>query len=199
MDAGRYYVAAIVLVAMPSALAYWLLIHPLADRWRRLGPWPTGMIIGIAVAAVALAIFRFRSTLLGVDLGYSPLLSGLAMVLVVGAGAIGFTVRKQMTVSTLIGRPELNSKRHPGRLVTVGIYGRIRHPRYVEGTLGMLGCTLFSNYFGLYVVFMICLPVLYFVVILEDRELAKRFGPAFVEYSRIVPRFFPKVRLTAFN
>ena len=104
-----------------------------------------------------------------------------------------------MPVGTLIGRPELNSKRHPGRLVTVGIYGRIRHPRYVEGALGILGCTLFANYLGLYVVFMICLPVLYFVVILEDRELAKRFGPAFVEYSRNVPRFFPKVRPTAFN
>jgi protein-S-isoprenylcysteine O-methyltransferase Ste14 len=147
------------------------------------------MIIGIAVALVALAIFRFRRTLLWIDFGFSPLLAGLAAVFIVGAVAIGFNVWKQIAISTLIGRPELSSKRHPGKLVTEGIYARIRHPRYVEGALGILGCTLFANYLGLYIAFLICLPILYLVVILEDRELAKRFGTSFEEYSRNVPNF----------
>ena len=39
----------------------------------------------------------------------------------------------------------------PGLLVE-GIYGRIRHPRYIELTLGTLGWALFANYLAGYAI-----------------------------------------------
>ena len=32
----------------------------------------------------------------------------------------------------------------------------------------------------------------YFIVVLEERELRDRFGSTYEEYSRRVPRFFPR-------
>jgi len=36
------------------------------------------------------------------------------------------------------------------------------------------------------------LPLIYFIVRLEERELRERFGTAYEEYCRQVPRFVPK-------
>lgn len=194
MDAARRIVAMLVVVALPTALAYWLLVHPLARHWRRLGPWRTALVVGSAVALIALALFHFRRTLLGADLGFSAPLTGLAVLFLAGALAIGVRVWKRMPLGALLGRPEFDSGEHPGKLVTAGIYGRIRHPRYVEVALGILASALFANYLGLYIVCAACAPFLYLVVVLEERELVRRFGPAYEEYARNVPRFFPKLK-----
>ena len=37
MDSARYYVALVTVVAFPPPLVAWLLIHPLADKLRRIG------------------------------------------------------------------------------------------------------------------------------------------------------------------
>jgi protein-S-isoprenylcysteine O-methyltransferase Ste14 len=53
---------------------------------------------------------------------------------------------------------------------------------------------LFANYLGAYIVVVLSLPLIHFVVRLEERELRERFGTAYEEYYRRVPRFVPKPR-----
>lgn len=99
--------------------------------------------------------------------------------------------RRRLTFPVLAGWSEL-SRDKPGVLLTDGIYGRMRHPRYVEVVLGTLVYCLIANYAGAYIVLAAAVPVLYAVVLLEERELRQRFGAAYTAYARRVPRFFPR-------
>jgi len=192
LDSARNIVAFIVVASFPPALLMWLLIHPFAAFWRRVGVVGTYLVMAVPVAGCINVVLRFREELLGVDLGTN----WITVILGVGCAVGGFLVsrqrRKKLGFGTLTGVPELSRDRHPGTLLTDGIYGMIRHPRYVEAYMWVVGYALFANYLGAYVVVILCLPAIYAVVVLEERELRERFGAAYEEYCREVPRFVPK-------
>ncbi len=56
----------------------------------------------------------------------------------------------------------------------------------------MLAYALVANYVGGYIVSALCLPTIYLMVLLEERELRARFGMEYLEYCQRVPRFVPK-------
>ena len=87
---------------------------------------------------------------------------------------------------------ELAPEKRPQKLITTGIYAAIRHPRYLQMYLSFVGCAFIANYLALYLVVALWLPGLYVIVLLEEKELRDRFGPAYEEYCRQVPRFIPR-------
>jgi protein-S-isoprenylcysteine O-methyltransferase Ste14 len=194
MDSLRYFIALIVLVALPPGLLLWLVIHPFASFWRRLGPVWTYAILAVPVALVMAALFLARGRLLAIEFGTSYVLTAPA-VLCLAAGATMFLKRRrQLTAGILTGLPELSQKRYPGRLLTEGLYGRVRHPRYLEITLWTLAYALLANYLAPYVLLALSVPTIYVVVLLEERELHNRFGAEYEAYCRRVPRFVPRIR-----
>jgi protein-S-isoprenylcysteine O-methyltransferase Ste14 len=74
------------------------------------------------------------------------------------------------------------------------VYAWVRHPRYIQVALALLGFTLIANYLAPYVIFALWLPVLYLIIRIEERELRDRFGQAYEEYCRKVPWFMPRMR-----
>ena len=98
-----------------------------------------------------------------------------------------------MSIATLIGIPEL-SQQPSGRLLRDGIYGVVRHPRYLSAGIGMLATLLIVNYLGLYIVVMSAIPPGCVMLALEERELLDRFGTAYEDYKRDVPRLVPRWR-----
>ena len=194
LDTARYFVAFLVLASYPLSLLLWLAIHPLAAFWRKLGPVWTYSLLGVPGAAYVLGVWYLREPLLGVDLGANGRTIVGAGVSIVGALLINRQRRRQLSFGKLSGIPELSREQYPGTLLTDGIYGQLRHPRYLEALLWVLAYVLFANYVGAYLVLAFSLPVLYLVVILEERELHERFGVAYEDYCRRVPRFVPKPR-----
>ncbi|MFH1575128.1 MAG: isoprenylcysteine carboxylmethyltransferase family protein [Acidobacteriota bacterium] len=192
MNTFRYYLALILVVSLPPALLLWFTIHPFARHWRKIGPAGTYAVLSVPVLLLAAAVFRVRSELLAVDLGtrYWPI--GASALCLGGAAVIAWKRKKQLTFRILAGIPELSPRHYPGKLLTEGIYSRIRHPRYAEAFLGVLGYALLSNYLAGYVLAAACIPVGYWLVVLEERELHRRFGRDYAEYSSRVPRFIPK-------
>ena len=87
--------------------------------------------------------------------------------------------------------PELQANGRGGQLLTEGIYSKMRHPRYVELSLGTFALTLFVNHLGTYLLFVAFLAGLHAVVLLEERELCERFGEEYLAYRARVPRFIP--------
>ena len=122
------------------------------------------------------------------------MLVALAGVFYLIAAAIEIQCRKHLKFRTLVGMPELVPEPATGKLITAGIYGRVRHPRYVSIFFGVVAVALFSNYLATYVVAGAMVPVLYALTFFEERELLDRFGEEYVEYSRRVPRFMPNWR-----
>lgn len=193
MDSARHLLAAALLVVVPPALLFWFVVHPLVRFWRRLGPWWSLGILGVLMAAVMVGLYRVRAPLLSVEFGTRlPLVATGAACLAVAT--LTFVVLKRyLTLRILIGVPELSPRDGPGKLLTEGIYARMRNPRYVQYALTLLGCALVSNYLAIYVLFALSLPGFYLIVRLEERELLERFGAEYAAYCRRVPRFMPRL------
>jgi len=192
-DLARYYLALVILVSVPGAVLFWFPIHPFAAFWRRVGVG-VAYVVGFGLmVAVGVLLFLFRAPLLAVDFGTSWVTAGVGLVLWIGAAFLRHAWRKQLKVSILFGLPELAPDRYPTKLLTEGIYARVRHPRYFEFSLGGVGAALVSNYPAAYLAVLLTIAGLVVLVPFEERELEARFGDEFRDYRRRVPAIFPKL------
>ena len=191
MDSFRYGVAFLFLLGLPPGLFFWFFIHPFAALWRRLGlGWTYGLVGTIMLMTMA-GMYLVHTPLLAIQFGTNFFCCGFALVCLTGAGLIAFQRRKYLAVGMMIGIPELRAADQSSVLLKEGIYACIRHPRYIEVFLAVVGFAFFSNYLVVYVWAVLSLPVLYAIIVLEERELRDRFGQVYVEYCRHVPRFIP--------
>jgi protein-S-isoprenylcysteine O-methyltransferase Ste14 len=188
----RFGLALVVLLGLPGGVLLWLFIHPFAAQWRRIGAAWTYAILLIPVTVVDVVVFRARGWLLAVDYGTHVGLIALGALCALGAGLIAAKRRRLLTLAVLAGLPELSPERYPPRLLTEGIYGRIRHPRYVELALWVLAYACVANYLATWIAFALLIPAMYLVVVLEERELRERFGDEYEAYAEQVPRFIPR-------
>jgi isoprenylcysteine carboxyl methyltransferase (ICMT) family protein YpbQ len=194
MSAVRYGLALILVITLPALLLSWMLIHPFVHFWRRLGPVWTYSLVGGLIALAMMGLLLLHRALLAREFGTSyPLIASGVMCLVASLW-MRLQLSKHVGVELLVGLPELDPERHPSAPVTEGLYAWVRHPRYVQVALALLGFTLIANYLAPYVIFALWLPVLYLIVRLEERELRERFGQAYEVYCRKVPRFMPRTR-----
>jgi protein-S-isoprenylcysteine O-methyltransferase Ste14 len=192
MDTIRYVIALMLIAAIPAAIIFWLLVHPFARYWRRLGAGRSYVILcPIAFGAMA-GMVMLRDRLLAADFGLNIPLALAGVLLLVAAGIMLLTLRKRLPIRVLVGIPEL-SPEQPGSLIIDGIYARIRHPRYVQMTLALLGYALIANFPAVYASLLIWVAGIYAVALLEERELRDRFGDEYRAYCRRVPRFIPKI------
>jgi protein-S-isoprenylcysteine O-methyltransferase Ste14 len=83
---------------------------------------------------------------------------------------------------------------HIEKIVTGGIYSKIRHPGYLGLILAYFGIAFwFINMIP--VIIALILSALYILTALKEEEyLTKKFGNGYEEYRRLVPwRFIPKI------
>lgn len=192
MEAIRRVFAMLLVVGMPPGVTFWLLVHPLAGFWRRLGPGWAYTLIGAAETALIVLLVLLRDHLLGRDRGTSWVLITLGALLYVGSIWLSLLCRRQLRMSVFAGGPELSSRAYPGRLLQEGVYAHIRHPRYASVIIGTGGLALAANHTGAYVVVGISLLLLWPVILLEERELAARFGAEYEAYRRRTPALLPR-------
>lgn len=192
MNTARYVFGVLIVTMMPPALVWWVVVHPFVGFWRRLGPRLALALLGVLGVASAGGLFLVRDRLLLSDLGMRWPLVPLAVALLAAAIAIARARGKHLTRRILSGVPELEEGGRGGVLLTEGIYGVIRNPRYVEVALGTFAYAVFANYVGAYLVALVTIPALHFIVLLEEKELADRFGAEYEAYRRRVPRYWPR-------
>jgi protein-S-isoprenylcysteine O-methyltransferase Ste14 len=149
---------------------------------------------GALVAVVAVAVYLARRPLFSIEYGDRLPLAIAGGALLAASVALRLVVSTRLTKRILIGVPELAPGRHGVPLITDGIYARLRHPRYVQIAVALLGWALFTNYLAAYVACAAGLVTLRLIVALEERELRQRFGQAYDEYCARTPRFIPRFR-----
>lgn len=197
MDTIRYFVALILVVSLPMLFLYWLLIHPLIKFWRVKGVHLTYTVILTVIAIGMIGLFSIRQELLAIDFGTSYPLLIVGILCLVLAGAMRFAIQKHVTTKILLGLPEIAPDRYPRSLITDGIYARVRHPRYVQLLVALLGYALIANHLASYIAVALWLPAIHVIVALEEKELLEHFGESYAKYRLRVPRFMPKIRSTA--
>ncbi len=172
---------------------WWLVVHRFVSFWRRVGTPGTLTVVFLALFGSMAGLYVVRAPLMGNDLGANPLLIGLAVVLLPVAAWIKFKRRKHLTTRILVGVPEFQAGGKAGTLLTEGPYAMMRHPRYAEIVLGTVGFVLLANWSGPYLVIAGAILGLHGVVLLEERELAERFGEEYDAYRGRVPRYIPRL------
>jgi protein-S-isoprenylcysteine O-methyltransferase Ste14 len=182
-----------LVVALPALFLYWLLIHPLIKFWRAQGMGATYTAILTVLGIAMVSLFSIRHALLATDFGTSFPLVAIGILCLALAAAMRFAIQKHLSVKVLLGLPEIAPDRYPRALVTDGIYARLRHPRYVQLLIALLGYALIANHLASYIVVALWLPTIYVIVALEEKELLDHFGERYADYCRRVPRFIPKI------
>jgi len=190
IDRVRLFLGVLCVIVLPPGVLFWFAIHPFARWWRKLGPALTYLIVIPVLAALGVLLFRCRLLLLGPDLGTNWILIGIAFALYLPMTWFEFLYWKHLSITTLIGVPELS--RREGKLLREGIYGVVRHPRYLSAGLGVIGNALVINYLGLYLLLLVVFPLGFVLLKFEERELVERFGDAYRQYQRDVPQLIPR-------
>ncbi len=193
MDALRHHLATLLVVGLPVVAGYWLLIHPLAGFWRRIGPAAAlGMVLAALAGGVAV-LLPFRHFLHGRDLGHAWPAQAAGWILVGLAGWMRIRIGRHFSLSTLVGWRELSESGSTRTgLVTDGVHARVRHPRYVQLLVAFAGWSLVAHHAGSYLAVALWVPATWAIVLLEERELHRRFGAEYAAYCRRVPRFIPR-------
>jgi protein-S-isoprenylcysteine O-methyltransferase Ste14 len=194
MDKTRYVLGVLLIVSVPPAVIFWLLIHPFVGFWRRVGSWATYISMSTVFVFEIFLLYRFRVEILGADLGTHWMIFSFGFVFYAASAWISVITKRQLKLRTFIGLQELSGAEPGDRLLQEGIYGVVRHPRYLSVIVGTAGFAMFVNYVGAYLMVLATVPALFLVTILEERELAIRFGGEYEEYRSRVPAIFPKLR-----
>jgi protein-S-isoprenylcysteine O-methyltransferase Ste14 len=83
----------------------------------------------------------------------------------------------------------------PRRVVARGLYQRARNPMYLAVELALLGeAILFQSLTLLAYASLIGMLFHLFVAFYEEPTLKRKFGAAYEEYCRVVPRWVPRIR-----
>ncbi|MHA2199467.1 MAG: methyltransferase family protein [Candidatus Thorarchaeota archaeon] len=81
------------------------------------------------------------------------------------------------------------------RVISSGVYSRIRHPQYLGAILSHIGASfLLSGYFSL-LVSPVVIIINYILCLKEEQELIREFGEEYQLYRECVPMLIPKIRM----
>ena len=147
--------------------------------------WYGGVAIMVGISPLIDDLFNFNLFIpvtLKLILGAVLLIPGVPLV----AWSITQCFRSQ-------GTP-VPFKPPPG-LMTTGIYGVIRNPMHLGWTLVLYGLAILMQSFTLLFIFMplFILVHLLYIKQIEEKELEKKFGQAYLEYRGQVPMWFPRL------
>jgi protein-S-isoprenylcysteine O-methyltransferase Ste14 len=184
--------AALVLFLQLPIPLYWFVVHPQVKFWRlhSKAAYITGLLcswppVTFAIWIYHSSLFRPRWPSTGV------LVAGLSLIIF--EGWIFWRVHHALGTARLVGKTELSGT---GEMQNRGIYAHIRHPRYAGSFLAIIGACLLAGTRLMWIVAGVWLVLTLIAISFEERELRARFGQAYEEYCRRVPRFFPSLSKT---
>jgi len=186
----RFGLAVMLWATIPAGIAYWLLIHGFVGYWRRVGPAPTWLVVTPVCLLVVGAFWRWGGGIVQrSDLGTHAGLFGAGVLLWGLSVILDRRTRDRIDTATALGVTEVRGE---GELLDRGLYGRVRHPRYLSLAISAVGWALMANHGASYLMVAALLPGLWLIGSLEEQELSDRFGEAWLRYRAEVPAGMPR-------
>ncbi len=183
----RYLALIVFYLDLPVPI-YWFILHPFTNFWRRNirdAFWFAGLFAWIAGA---IFITIYRNQLLTENIP-SPLTAFASSMLIAADFILLFYSGKYLGPKKLVGHAELSGK---SELTTTGLYKYVRHPRYTGMISAILGACMIAQTKFAWIVGAVWLVCVLTSIFLEEREMRRRFGAAYDDYSRGTPRFLPR-------
>ena len=186
----RYAMAVFAVTVLPVAIVYWLVIHGGRALWRHSGERVVWLVASAATTGIGVLAFHCSGFLVGSDLGTNWIVCTAGLLIYLATWAMTSPIRKHLSFRTFIGLPEL--RHETNSLLTDGPYEAVRHPRYLQVIIAIVGWCLVCNHLGLYVVGFCSILAFVLIAQLEEQELLERFGEAYQTYRDDVPALVPK-------
>jgi protein-S-isoprenylcysteine O-methyltransferase Ste14 len=188
-------VAWLISLVYATIPAFWLVIHPFAERWRARRRSPYYIVLpnwGICIAIAGLITQPWRHVLI-----YNARWTWIPAIIFFGIGfSLYRSARRGFTSAQLAGRPELESGREQ-KLAVTGIRARLRHPVYAGHLCELLGWSIGTGLAVIYALTAFAIVTGALMIRLEENELERRFGDAYREYKRSAPAIIPSLRAAA--
>jgi len=166
---------------------YWLILHPFNSFWRnrvRATFWIAGLT---AWTAGGVLLWIYHPLLLAAARpSWIAIAAGVALIAV--EVYLFLRVEHELGSRRLVGHAELTGT---GEMFTGGLYAHVRHPRYTGMFCAVVGAALLGGTLRLWTILAIWWMLALIVIRFEERELAARFGPAYIAYRKRVPAFLP--------
>jgi protein-S-isoprenylcysteine O-methyltransferase Ste14 len=186
-DGAFIIIAAVVLFLQLPVPMYWFIVHPNAQAWRRHKR--TALISAALVAWGSGAIFLFFMRHYFYAPTTSPARAITGCTLIVAELYLFLRASSDLGYERLTGETELSGG---GEIMDAGIYAHIRNPRYTGSFLAILGACLIAGARCMWLTGAIWAALMLAAILLEEREMRGRFGAAYIDYCRRVPRFLPR-------
>ncbi len=184
-------------ILLTVTLLIWIPVIPLRlaiqggiGLWRRLGDFSYAIFLiywaGVDILILAnwdrVSVSYFETFPFAAPLGYLLIAFGLLL---------GYWTSHTLGLVILSTRAQVHHKKVGASLMVSGPYNYLRHPFYFAEWFALLGLSLVTQSYlvlGLLVLALILDPI---VTFFEEKELVERFGNAYREYQKKVPRLLP--------
>lgn len=154
-----------------------------------------GAVFWYGAVALMIIYSPWLDRILGIGLSIPllfRLLLGIAL-LIVGVPMVVWTITRLLKTK---GSPIPFNP--PPTLVMNGLYCYVRNPMHLGWTIVLIGVAILEQSFTLLVILMplfILIHIIY-IKLIEEKELEKKFGQAYLDYKKQVPMFIPKLPRT---
>ena len=172
---------------------FWFMVHPRAHKWREKEGSPFRVLVP-AWVTMWIRIGAITGHWREVAIHSTP----WTWVPAAALFAIGFFLyaRSGMHFSwaQLGGLPEVRASHSDDCLITTGIRAHVRHPVYLAHLCEMLAWSIGTGLLVCWLLTAFAIATGAVMIRMEDAELEKRFGNAFLIYRSKVPAVFPIIR-----
>lgn len=176
-----------VAVIYSSIPLFWFAIHPFAGRWRRMERSPYRALLPIW--ALIIAVLAWLTWPWHAQQLYKSAWMWLAAIPFLFAGLRVYRrIFSEFGAHKFTGEAELLPREQRQELVTTGLHTSMRHPIYFAHLCNLAGWALGSGLGVVYALLAINTLVTFpLMILMEERELAARFGASYREYKARVP------------
>jgi protein-S-isoprenylcysteine O-methyltransferase Ste14 len=189
------YLALFYLVLLLWIPFFWFVFHPVIGFWRRLGNRAFWVALPVWLIFAA-GITTARHALLAQRLDRNALTWAVGGVLFFVASWLDGQTRQAFGWRRLVGVTEINTKHRLCGVIRTGVYGRVRHPRYLLYMLMILSMAFLTGAQAIFLLAILNVLLYQILAPLEERELLDQYGPHYEAYRRSVPRFVPHLGRT---
>ena len=150
-------------------------------------------LFGIWISAqpkYEIPLFQYNLNIIGYPI---PLFHLIIAILLISVGAwFGIVGVKEVTL-------KVAETHKPDKVISAGIYSKIRHPQYFGAILSHIGISFLLSSFYSILSTPLIIGVIYIFSWKEEKELIREFGKGYEDYKKKTPMLIPRVRFKKFR